>query len=202
MNRRGFLKGLGLSTAAVVVPTTISSQPSIPTFQGEFYSIDNLDKWYELFEELYKQYKHYVDLAWKQKDATIIPYNLSNTMFTQIRKMEFYSACDENFELSDTAHNGSFECVIKECLLRDEYVESRKMLSLWKKTYLHCKDECVRITSLEDVDLININKTYINIATEVNQQDRIRKFNDCIPNKKNLETYQDSCKKWIELNFS
>ena len=174
MNRRGFLKGLGLTATAVAVPSIISSQETIPTFKmNGLYEGDELPIYEEKMKTFINIFEHRVNIAWREKDASKLPINMYQSFRDQITQQYAYSMRNEDYSLLDgEVDNGHIACIKYEFLI-NEYNRSRDTLSMWKACYRNPKDTHMKKTSFDD-----FNNKFIELAKEVNLQHRIKRFND------------------------
>ena len=175
MDRRGFLKGLGITSVAVAVPSIVSSQSSVPpTFRmNGLYEGDELHGYEEKMKSFINMFEHHVNIAWNSKDASKLPISMYSSFRNQINQQYAYSMRNEEYSLLDGEVDRGFISCIKYELLINEYTRSRSTLSSWKACYRQPADSFMKKTSFED-----FNNKFTELATEVNLQHRIKKFLD------------------------
>lgn len=173
MNRRGFLKNLGIGATVVAVPSVVYSSTKTPTFRTNgLYTEDELNQYQKDMIKMIDEFTHYTNIAWREKDSSKLPINLYRSFFEQMSRQYAYSQRYEEYDLFSHIDRG-FESLLKYELLNDDYSKSRQTLSSWKACYRQPKDEWMKKTSFTD-----FNNKFIELATEVNLQNKIKKFRD------------------------
>lgn len=155
MDRRGFLKNFGIGAAGAVVPTTVLSQTS-----DEF----DIDKWEDETELKIEVFTEKVNLSMFPYKPELLPTTEYVAMKNELRLIWKHIVYEEHFPLSDVGFNNYFKSLIRYELLSNKYIAARDWYKLWKKLWMTCGDEFMRLKEEEtDYLLDEFNKIRDNI---------------------------------------